>query len=104
VQLPHDVHGAAAGVADVIRCAEEGIRRSAAGIALGLADEQQHMAAPRRVVDVALAGGRIGAGGGLALPVEQPGIDGVIVVHRRRRILLVGLVQRNQQHVGLFVG
>lgn len=71
MQLPHDVHGPAAGVVDVIRRAEEGIRHGAAGVALGLPDEQQHMAATGLVVDIALASGRIGAGGGLALPVEQ---------------------------------
>ena len=103
MQLPHDVHGAAAGMADVIRRAEEGIRRGTAGVDLGLPDEQQHMAASGLVVDIPLAGGRIGAGSGLALPVEQSGIDGVIVVHGRGRVLLVRLVQRNQQHVGLLV-
>ena len=91
-------------MADVIRRAEEGVRCDAAGVALGLPNEQQHMAATGLVVDVALTGRRIDAGGGLALPVEQPGIDGVIVVHSRGRILLVRLVQRNQQHVGPFVG
>ena len=103
MQLPYNVHGAAAGVVDVIRRAEEGIWCCSAGVALGLPDEQQHMAATGLVVDVSLAGGRIGAGGGLALPVEQPGVDGVIVVHGRGRILLVRLVQRNQQHIGLLV-
>ena len=56
MQLPHDVHGAASGMADVIRRAEKSIGRSAAGVALGLPDEQQHMAASGLVVDVPLAG------------------------------------------------
>ena len=83
MQLPHDVHGATAGMADVVSCTEKGIWCCAADVALGFPDEQQHMAATGLVVDVALARRRIRAGGGLALPVEQPGVDGVIVVHRR---------------------
>ena len=97
MQLPHDVHGTAAGMADVIRRAEEGIRRGAAGVTLGLPDEQQHMAATGLVVDVALTGGGIGAGGRLALPVEQPGVDGIVVVHGRGRILLGDAPGRNAQ-------
>ena len=71
MQLPHDVHGPASGMADVIRRTEEGIRRSTTGVALGFPDEKQHMAATGLMVDIPLAGGRIGAGGGLALPVER---------------------------------
>lgn len=104
MQLPHDVHGAAAGMADVIRRAEEGIRRGPAGIALGLPDEQQHMAATGFVVDVPLAGGRIGAGGGLALPVEQAVRNGVVLVHGGGGVVPLRLVERVDEDVHLMVG
>lgn len=84
VQPPHDIHGLAALVTDVIRSAEERIRRSAADILLELANKQEYFAALLLVVDVTLSGRRIGIGRGLALPMEQAGADRIIVVQRGR--------------------
>ena len=56
VQRPHDIHGPAALVAYVIRCSEECVRRSTAGILLEFTDEQQDFAALLLVVDISQIG------------------------------------------------
>lgn len=89
VQPPHDVHGPAALVADVIRCTKECIRRSATGVLLELTHKQEHFSALLFVVSIPPAGRRISTGCGLALPMKQAGADCVIVVERGRRIILV---------------
>ena len=89
VQTPHDIHGSATLVADIIRSTKERIRCSTAGILLEFTDEQQHFTALFLVVDVALAGSRFSIGRGLALPVEEPRADRVIIVQCSRRIILI---------------
>ena len=103
VQPPHDIHGSAALVTDVICCAEERIRRSTAGILLEFTDEQQHLSIVFLMMDIPLTGRRIGIRRGLALPMEQAGADCIIIVERGRRIILVCLVERDQQDIRFLV-
>ena len=98
-QFPDDIHGLAAGMADIGGFAQEGIGRGAQGVLLELADEQQDPSALRGVMDVPAAGRRIGRGGGLALPMEQGGTDGVVLIHGGGRVILVALVEGDQEHV-----
>ena len=70
VQSPHDIHGPAALVADVIRCTKECIRRSATGVLFELTHKQEYFSALLLVVSIPLAGRRISTGCGLTLPNE----------------------------------
>lgn len=84
VQPPHDVHGPAALVADIICRTEECIWRGTAGILLEFTHKQEDFAVLLLVVNIPLAGRRISIGRGLALPMEQAGADRIIVVERGR--------------------
>ena len=86
---------------DIVRRAQEGIGFRAVGDPVGFEfpDEEQHAAAALLVMNVTLAGRRIRGSCALALPVEQSFVDGIIVVHGGRRIILVGLVQRDKEHI-----
>ena len=66
-----------------------------------LSDEEDDLRAPRDVVDVSLTSRRCGRGPRLRLPVEERRRDRVVLVPRRRRVVLVGLVQRDEEQVGL---
>ena len=103
MQPPHDIHGPAALMADIIRCAEECVRCSAAGILLEFTDEQQHLSIVFLMMDIPLAGRRIGIRRGLALPMEQAGADCVIIVQRCGRIVLICLIERDQQDIRFLV-
>ena len=83
--------------------AQIGIRSCTAktGICLELAHEQQHPASFFPVMDVALPGGRVFGGGALALPVEQAFVNGIILVHGGRGVILVCLVQGHKEYVQL---
>ena len=72
VQPPHDIHGSATLVADVVRSTEERIWCSAAGVLLEFADKQQYFTALLLMMDVALASSRFSIGSRLALLVEEP--------------------------------
>ena len=78
----------------VVGCAEIGVSLSAVRnpVCLELTDEQQYAAPLFLVVDIPLAGGGTLRRGALALPVEQPFIDRIVVVHGRGRIVLVRLI------------
>ena len=76
----------------------EGLGQAVA--ALVLAAEQQDGVTPIDVLDVASPGGRVGRGRALRLPVEQPLVDGVILVHCRRRVVFLRLVQGDEEDVG----
>ena len=52
-------------------------------------------------MDVALPGGRVFGGGALALPVEQAFVNGIILVHGGRGVILVCLVQGHKEYVQL---
>ena len=56
-QFPDDIHGLAAGMADIGSLAQEGIGRSAQGILLEFTDEQQDPAALVSVMNIPEAGG-----------------------------------------------
>ena len=56
-QFPDDIHGLAAGMADIGGLAQEGIGRSAQGILLEFTHKQQNSAALVCVMDVTAAGG-----------------------------------------------
>ena len=71
VQLPGDIHGAAAGMSDIVCSSQEGVGGCADNVILKFPDEEQNFAAPAAMIDVPLAHGAGGVGGGLALPVEQ---------------------------------
>ena len=83
VQLPGDVHGTASGMSDVVCGSQEGIGGCANDVILEFPDEEQDFAAFLTMIDIPLAHRAGGVSGGLALPVEQLLIDGVIVVHGR---------------------
>ena len=92
VQLPSDVHGATAGVPDIVCGSQEGIGGCADNIILEFPDEEQDFAAPATVIDVPLAHRAGIICGGLALPMEQLLVDGVIVVHGRGGVVFIGLI------------
>ena len=85
----------------IVGCAEIGIGLSAVSdpVSLELPDEQQHTAPLLFMVDIPLAGGRTFRRCALALPVEQPFVDRIVVVHGCGRIVLVRLIQRHKEHV-----
>lgn len=55
------------------------------------------------MVNVPLSGWRIRRCGALALPVKQALIDGVVVIHGGRRVVLIGLIQRHKEHIQLLL-
>ena len=87
----------------IVHRAQIGIRSCTAktGICLELAHEQQHPASFFPVMDVPLPGGRVFGGGALALPVEQAFVNGIILVHGGRGVILVCLVQGHKEYVQL---
>ena len=87
----------------IVHRAQIGIRSCTAktGICLELTHEQQHTASFFPVMDVALPGGRVFGGGALALPVEQAFVNGIILVHGGRGVILVCLVQGHKEYVQL---
>ena len=101
IQPPGDVHGAGAVVVLVGGRAQEGIGRRAAGKAVRFefADEQEDAAAALLMMDVPLSRGGVLRCGALALPMEQLAVNGIVVVHGRRRVVFVRLVQRDEEHV-----
>ena len=66
-------------------CAKIGIGLSAVSNPVGFefTDEQKHSTALLFVMNIPLAGGGALRRGALALPVEQPFIDRIVVVHGR---------------------
>ena len=105
VQLPRDIHGPGAIMLDIARRAEIRIRRRGVQypVRLKLPDEQQHPAPLLPVMDVPLSGSRVLRRRALALPMEQLAVDGVVVVHGGRRIVLVCLVERHKEHIQILL-
>ena len=103
VQLPGDVHGVAAGMPDIVCGSQEGIGGCANDVILEFPDEEQNFAAPAAVIDVPLAHGAGVICGGLALPMEQFLVDGVIVIHGRGGVVFIGLIQGHEEYIDLFV-
>lgn len=102
MQPPDDGHRACAGVADVGGGAEEGERLGAApGVFVRRTDEEHDVAAALCVVDVALAGWGAGADRRLRFPVEEVGGDGIVVVAGARRVVLLALLERDEEVVGV---
>lgn len=89
-------------MADILRRAKKGIGRGTADILPELAHKQQDVPALPSVVDVPLTGGGFSARRTLALPVEKPRADGIVLIKGRRRVVLVRFVKGNQQDVRLF--
>ena len=89
----------------IICGAKEGVRLRAARnpVFLEFADEKKNAVSHLFVVDIALCGGRLLGCRALALPVKQRFVDGIILVHGGRGILLVGLVQRHKEHIQLLI-
>ena len=85
--------------------AQIGVCSSGASYTVGLelTDKQQHLASALYMMDIALASGRVLCRGALTLPVEQALIDGVVVIHGRGRIILVGLIECHKEHVKLLI-
>ena len=87
---------------DVVRFSEEEVRRARTESGdLLRASEEEDVAAVGAVVEVTLAG----LGGNrchrLRLPMKQVGTDRIVLVHRRRRVVRLGLVQRHEEGVGI---
>lgn len=101
MQFPDDAHGSAALVADVIGGSKKGVWGRAAGVLFVFAHEQKDMAAFFAVMDIPLTGCRLGACGALTLPMEQAGTDGKVIIERGWRIILVGFVECDHEHIGL---
>ena len=83
-------------MADIGGLAQESVGRCTQGILLEFTDEQQDSAVLRGVMDIPAAGGRISRSGGLALPMEQGGADGIILIHGGGGIILISLVEGNK--------
>jgi hypothetical protein len=77
-----------------------GMRAHPAGV-LVLAHEQQRRVPLLPMVDVPPARLRVGRGRALRLPMEEPIADRVVLVHRRGRVRVLGLVQRDEEGVDL---
>ena len=105
IQFPSDIHRFFAVVLYIVRCAEIRIGGSASGntIRLEFTYKQQNTAAFLAMVNVSLTGGRILCRCTLALPMEQLTVDGIVVVHRGRRVVLVCLIQGHKEHVDVLL-
>ena len=90
-------------MADVVGFAEEHEWGGAGHVIVVFADKEEDVRAFLVVVDVALAGWGFFGGGALALPVEQPLVDRIVVVHGCRGVVLGRLVERVNEDVGLLV-
>jgi hypothetical protein len=77
---------------------EEGLGQTVAAFLFSA--EQQHRVAPFLVFDVAKAGRRARRGRALRLPVKESIVDGVILVHRRRRVVHLRLLQGDEEYIG----
>src|SRR5690606_14982948 len=97
VEFPCDGHGAFADVAAVGGGAEEP-EGSVVGAEAG---EQQDGAAVALVVSVAEAGGAVGSGDGLALPVDECAADGVVAVPGGGGEATAALVEREREEFGV---
>lgn len=81
IEAIDDADGLRAFVGDDLCGAEEGVGHGiAAGVLLGASDEEEDDAAGFSLGKIALSCLGLGRGGGLALPVEEVAIDGVVFV------------------------
>ena len=82
---------------------QESIRCRTGQIIFELPHKQQNLRAQFPMVDITLPFGRVWSCCTLALPMEQHLVDGVVLVHRGGRIVLIRLVQRDEEHIQLLV-
>ena len=81
IEAIDDADGLGAFVGDDLCSAEEGVGHGiAAGVLLGASDEEEDDAAGFSLGKIALSCLGLGRGGGLALPVEEVAVDGVVFV------------------------
>lgn len=81
IEAIDDADGLGAFVGDDLCSAEKGIGHGiAAGVLLGASDEEEDDATGFSLRKIALSCLGLGRGGGLALPVEEVAVDGVIFV------------------------
>lgn len=81
IEAIDDADGLGTFVGDDLRRAEEGVGHGiAVGVLLGASDEEEDDAAGFSLGEIALSCLGLGRGGGLALPVEEVAVDGVVFV------------------------
>ena len=81
IEAIDDADGLGAFVGDNLCGAEEGVGHGvAAGVLLGASDEEEDDAAGFSLGQIALSCLGLGRGGGLALPVKEVAVDGVVFV------------------------
>ena len=87
-------------VGDDLCSAEESISHDiAAGVLLGASDEEEDDAAGFSLGQIALACLRLGRGGGLALPVEEVAVDGVVFVESGIREFFLRFIECHEEDV-----
>lgn len=75
--------------------------RRSSRLSFAVADEQKNVRALTAMIQVALTGGRLYGCRRLRLPVEESRRDGVVAVHRRRRVVVCGLLQGYEEQTAL---
>jgi hypothetical protein len=88
---------------DVVRLPQVDERRRQSMLFLVFPHEEQDLMTVFSMVNVALPRRALHAGCALALPVEQRAVDGIVLVHGRRRKVLLRLVQVDQEQVQLLI-
>lgn len=100
--MPDDADGATSAVADVFGGAEEEIGRSALLIRIVFTNEEQDAVPIFFMFEIATGCWRGVGGGALRLPMEQMFVHGIVAIHRRGRVVLFALDERDEEEVARF--
>lgn len=92
-KTPDNAHWSAAMMADVVDGAEESVGQGKRVAVFIFADKEENGVEALSMVDVALASCAFGGGCALRLPMKQFIADGVVFIHRGRRIISFCFVQ-----------
>src|SRR4051812_42843928 len=101
MQSPCDGHRSITFMGYVIGGTEENVGRRAQRIRFGLADKQKDVGPAYAVVNVSLPRRRRRRGRRLGFPVKQLRAYREVAVHRCRRVIAIGLLQRDEERVGI---
>ena len=100
IEAIDDADGLGAFVGDDLCSAEKGIGHGiAAGVLLGASDEEEDDAAGFSLRKIALSCLGLGRNGGLALPMEEVAVDGVVFVEGGIGEFFLGLIECHEEDV-----
>lgn len=100
IEAIDDADGLRAFVGDDPCAAQEGVGHGiSVGILLGASDEEEDDAASFSLRKIALSCLGLGRGGGLALPVEEVAVDGVVFVEGGIREFLLRLIECHEEDI-----